>query len=279
MANDQNGFDGLSDRVAAQREGLHMDRLHDSTHSGRDNNQDGRHGTTQMVDDTAPGSAQDYVTVFLREDLTTPAELNRTLDGNQDARRDELSDDTNAESIYQERNEGGGNGGEHVEPALMDGGDAEVLLATSTTADGTPNMDTTTMPGVDMGTEPIVASKGGSPGALSFISNENGGQPTSEPHSDGGDDAQSNTGSHETTSQPGSSVCTHADVNTLSWTWSLILYASSGVRTKCNACGEEQTKAELSSLLKESEEGGAKLNWEHISNLRWVPGAGWSWSF
>jgi hypothetical protein len=92
-----------------------------------------------------------------------------------------------------------------------------------------------------------------------------------EPHMAG----QPNTGNMNP--QPGPTPCTHSDLRVYAWNWSLIVYASSGIRRTCSTCGTQWTEAEFSSLLERSESGGADFNWQHISKIRWWPGGAWSW--
>lgn len=79
------------------------------------------------------------------------------------------------------------------------------------------------------------------------------------------------------TDQPTPPVCAHSNVRIHTWGWSLVIYASAGMRVDCRECGRQWCTAEFSSLLQTSENGGAELNWQHISHLRWWPGGSWSW--
>lgn len=248
----QSGFDGLPDRGAARREGRHSDRLRDSNDSGWGNKEDDGPETSQTGNVTNLGYSRNYFSVSVEDDPTTTAEPRRASDGNEGTSQNDQVGGTNGGSINGDRR-----------------GD-EVPVPTASTA-------TTTIPDVDKATVLTDPPTGGEDlGANSSTSNENGSDPTWGPYP-GGDDAPSHTGGDETIPDPASSDCKHTDASYHSWNWSLIIYASAGVRMRCRTCGEQKAQAEFSSLLEKSEEGGAKLNWDHISNIRWWPGGAWSW--
>lgn len=227
--------------------------------------------------------------------------------GSQVAAQNDLSDDTGLGSVFAAPQGKIQDERASSKVNLLDKNVEEVPLPSSDVSDSIPDLDT-----VSIGSEDSTRSQEDSPpfnedndifdtsDTMTASSCDTGGNTLSTTFTDQGDlnpmsptsnddseppfesspdtdDAEFNTGSDETNPQHDPSTCTHPDASFHSWNWSLIVYASAGVRIKCRACGEQRTEAEFSSLLERGEDGGARLNWEHVSRFRWWPGGGWSW--
>lgn len=84
--------------------------------------------------------------------------------------------------------------------------------------------------------------------------------------------------SEETRTQPEVLACAHLFEKFVSgYCWSLVVFSSSVIRTKCRSCGAYRTRRRFSSILKEGQDGGAEINWTHIKALEWIPGASGVW--
>lgn len=234
------------------------------------------------------------------EGLATPLDPSTILEDNQNGAHCDSIDHADMGSTSAASNEEV-QGQRVYEPNPVDSGDEEYLYPLSEVEDtnldpDTMSVDSRDAPPSDEGTDEDEISNtttisssynemetlstlsihGSGFDGVPSVSTEDAPKPTSG-FSPNDDDTPSDTGNDGTNSQPDAEACAHQDVSIHAWNWSLIIYASNGIRIKCRACGEQRAESEFSSLLEKSEEGGAKLNWKHISNIRWWPGAAYSW--
>lgn len=73
-------------------------------------------------------------------------------------------------------------------------------------------------------------------------------------------------------------VCTHPNIRVeSSWVFSIVVYYSGSITTRCITCGNKEVFSASSGLLKENETGQIGINWDHITTGRFIPGAAGSW--
>ena len=138
--------------------------------------------------------------------------------------------------------------------------------------------DTTATQASDNEAEPDTTAPGGAEGEASQTPNHS---PDDDIHAEQPSARGPSPSGEQASTQAGVSACEHRfQERVRGYRWSLVVFASCVNQTRCIECGLHRTTREFSSLLREGENGGAEVNWKHISTLRWIPGAsGYARSF